>query len=74
MADETMALGPKMARGIHCCPKTCLFLLPHHRLYTVHNMCTRARARTHTHTHTHTHSSKQDLFAKYLTNIMHYIT
>ena len=29
-----------MARGIHCSPKSCLFLLPHHRLYTVHNMCT----------------------------------
>jgi len=28
-----------MARGIHCCPKSCLFLLPHHRLYTVQNMC-----------------------------------
>jgi len=34
-----MARVPKMARGVHRCPKYCLFLLPHPRLYTVHNMC-----------------------------------
>jgi hypothetical protein len=41
-----MARVPKMARGkiplargIHCCPKSCLFLLPHRRLYTVQNTC-----------------------------------
>jgi len=28
-----------LARSVHCCPKTCLFLLLHDRLYTVHNMC-----------------------------------
>ena len=28
-----------MAHDIHCCPKACLFLLLHLRLYTVQNMC-----------------------------------
>ena len=47
MADEPMARVPKMARGkitlargIHCCPRFYLFILPDKHLYIAKNACT----------------------------------